>query len=164
MMPSSRRAFLRTAGMAGAALALGPRLGRAEAAAQTRRPPNVVIIFMDDMGFADPGGYGGGPGLTPNIDGLARDEAPRKSAAGCHAVARRKSLERSNPGEGVEQGLGCGLEHSVRRAGGTDQMLEGPRVVAEHVAFADAESPVLPDYDAAGLQQLGRSGNRLLAR
>lgn len=34
-------------------------------------PPNVVIIFMDDMGYGDPVCYGGGPYKTPNIDALA---------------------------------------------------------------------------------------------
>lgn len=35
--------------------------------------PNVVIIFMDDMGYGDPVCYGGGPYLTPNIDALAAE-------------------------------------------------------------------------------------------
>ncbi|ULQ51002.1 sulfatase family protein [Flavihumibacter fluvii] len=34
-------------------------------------PPNIVIIFMDDMGYGDPVCYGGGPYRTPNIDALA---------------------------------------------------------------------------------------------
>jgi arylsulfatase A-like enzyme len=33
--------------------------------------PNIVIIFMDDMGYGDPVCYGGGPYQTPNIDALA---------------------------------------------------------------------------------------------
>ncbi|MFV0605953.1 MAG: sulfatase [Niabella sp.] len=36
-----------------------------------KSPPNVVIIFMDDMGYGDPVCYGGGPYQTPNIDRLA---------------------------------------------------------------------------------------------
>ncbi|MFZ9388535.1 MAG: sulfatase [Chitinophagaceae bacterium] len=35
------------------------------------QPPNVVIIFMDDMGYGDPVCYGGGPYQTPNMDALA---------------------------------------------------------------------------------------------
>jgi arylsulfatase A-like enzyme len=38
---------------------------------ETEKTPNVVIIFMDDMGYGDPVCYGGGPYQTPNIDGLA---------------------------------------------------------------------------------------------
>ncbi|MBC6493013.1 sulfatase [Flavihumibacter stibioxidans] len=33
--------------------------------------PNVILIFMDDMGYGDPVCYGGGPYQTPNIDRLA---------------------------------------------------------------------------------------------
>ncbi|KYP16584.1 sulfatase [Flavihumibacter sp. CACIAM 22H1] len=33
--------------------------------------PNVVLIFMDDMGYGDPVCYGGGPYQTPNLDKLA---------------------------------------------------------------------------------------------
>ena len=38
--------------------------------------PNVVILFMDDMGYADPAIYGGAPGTTPNIDRLAGQGMP----------------------------------------------------------------------------------------
>ena len=41
-----------------------------------QRPPNVVLILMDDMGFNDVSLYNGGAGdgsvMTPNIDGLAQ--------------------------------------------------------------------------------------------
>ena len=33
--------------------------------------PNVVIIFMDDMGYGDPVCFGGGPYQTPNLDRMA---------------------------------------------------------------------------------------------
>jgi len=33
--------------------------------------PNVIIIFMDDMGYGDPVCYGGGPYQTPQMDALA---------------------------------------------------------------------------------------------
>jgi arylsulfatase len=37
------------------------------------RPPNVVIIFMDDMGYADVGAFGAKGYPTPNLDAFARD-------------------------------------------------------------------------------------------
>ena len=33
--------------------------------------PNVLIFFVDDMGWAQPGCYGGKMAPTPNIDALA---------------------------------------------------------------------------------------------
>ena len=33
-------------------------------------PPNIVILFVDDLGFSDPGCYGGEI-QTPNLDQLA---------------------------------------------------------------------------------------------
>lgn len=36
-------------------------------------PPNFVVIFMDDMGYADPACFGGAAGVTPNMDRLASD-------------------------------------------------------------------------------------------
>ena len=43
---------------------------------RTGRPPNIVVILMDDVGWGDFGCYGGGVAVgapTPNIDRLARD-------------------------------------------------------------------------------------------
>ena len=36
-------------------------------------PPNVILILMDDMGYADLGSYGGRDAKTPNVDRLARE-------------------------------------------------------------------------------------------
>ena len=45
----------------------------AEAVAPTERPPNVVIIFTDDQGYADLGVYGADGFETPNIDRMASE-------------------------------------------------------------------------------------------
>jgi arylsulfatase A len=37
------------------------------------RPPNIVLIFMDDLGYADIGPFGAKGYATPNLDRLARE-------------------------------------------------------------------------------------------
>lgn len=41
--------------------------------ATTRRAPNIVVIFIDDLGYADVGCFGARDYKTPNIDRLARE-------------------------------------------------------------------------------------------
>ncbi len=41
--------------------------------AQTQKPPNVILIFMDDMGYGDMSAYGALQYQTPNLDRLAAD-------------------------------------------------------------------------------------------
>ncbi|HXU10580.1 MAG TPA: sulfatase, partial [Candidatus Binatia bacterium] len=43
------------------------------AAAQASRPPNIVVIFMDDMGYADIGPFGARGYATPSLDRLAKE-------------------------------------------------------------------------------------------
>jgi arylsulfatase A len=68
----NRRDFLRCTGLSGAALAFS-RLTRAAVQNSAARLPNFVLIYMDDMGYADPSCYGAPAGLTPNIDRLAKE-------------------------------------------------------------------------------------------
>src|SRR6476469_8263019 len=44
-----------------------------KAAGQTTRPPNIVFIIADDLGFYDLGCYGRKEHSTPNLDRLARE-------------------------------------------------------------------------------------------
>ena len=41
--------------------------------AAAERPPNIVLIFMDDMGYADIGPFGAQDYPTPNLDSLAAE-------------------------------------------------------------------------------------------
>ncbi len=40
--------------------------------ASAKKPPNVVIMFMDDMGYADIGAFGAKAYPTPNLDRMAK--------------------------------------------------------------------------------------------
>jgi arylsulfatase A len=57
------------AALAALALAASPPLP----APQPDRPPNIIVILADDLGWADVGANAGSFFLTPHIDSLARD-------------------------------------------------------------------------------------------
>lgn len=65
----NRRQMLQLIGMAGA----GTALGRAIAGPNRKRPPNILLILSDDVGYGDVGCYGANDVKTPNIDALASD-------------------------------------------------------------------------------------------
>lgn len=47
--------------------------GGSPTAAEVSRPPNVVLLYADDLGYGDLGCYGRKDIRTPNLDQLARD-------------------------------------------------------------------------------------------
>ncbi|MCU0915244.1 MAG: sulfatase-like hydrolase/transferase [Planctomycetes bacterium] len=69
----NRRGFLKTLGLATAALTIPACRSTTgvSATGSKKRPPNFVIIFIDDMGYADVGCFGATGYETPNIDRMA---------------------------------------------------------------------------------------------
>lgn len=71
----TRRDFLRVAAAGAAGLALNPRQERTAAREETggTRPPNIVVIFTDDLGWGDIGVFGSPAIRTPNLDRMAAE-------------------------------------------------------------------------------------------
>ncbi|MCW5964215.1 MAG: sulfatase [Bryobacterales bacterium] len=68
----SRRGFLRSALGVGAGISAGA-LGVSFAQQSQSRRPNILLILVDDWGWADMGAYGSTFYETPHLDKLARD-------------------------------------------------------------------------------------------
>jgi uncharacterized sulfatase len=68
----TRKEFLKRAGAGALGLAAAPGWARAARGAGGR-PPNIVFILADDLGWADLGCYGNAYHETPRIDGLAAE-------------------------------------------------------------------------------------------
>jgi arylsulfatase A len=71
----NRRGFLRAAGLTAAALAMPGCGGHLRQASDGKSldKPNVVIIFCDDVGYADIGVFGAKGYETPNLDRMAAE-------------------------------------------------------------------------------------------
>ena len=65
----TRRDFLRAA-LAGTAMAAAPLRGWA---AENATRPNIILVFIDDMGWSDLSCFGNTDASTPNIDRLANE-------------------------------------------------------------------------------------------
>lgn len=63
----SRRNFLHASSLSALSLALSQH----QRAHSADRPPNIVLIFMDDMGYGDIGSFGAKGYETPNLDRMA---------------------------------------------------------------------------------------------
>ena len=71
MPENSRRNFIKVLGLGAAAIAAPSAV--TNLTAQNKDKPNIVLILVDDLGWADVGCYGSTYYETPNVDRLARE-------------------------------------------------------------------------------------------
>jgi len=90
----TRREFLKTMGLGATSLAFILSTGVLSCKNGFSKPPNIVIIFTDDQGYADLGCFGAKGFSTPNIDRLASEGMRFTSFYASQAVcsASRASL------------------------------------------------------------------------
>ena len=69
----TRRRFIQTVGAGAAGLGLSGWLRGAAVAAATGGKPNFIVIYMDDMGYADIAPFGSKKNRTPNLDRMAAE-------------------------------------------------------------------------------------------
>ncbi len=75
-MQVSRREFLKARGLGAAATAATTALGPSRAAAARaakKRPPNIVYVILDEIGYYELSCMGHEVMQTPNIDRLAKE-------------------------------------------------------------------------------------------
>jgi arylsulfatase A-like enzyme len=91
---------------------------QAQPAAPMTRPPNVVLILMDDLGYGDLSSYGAPDAKTPNIDRLAREGAKftdfYANAADCSPTRTALITGRYQQRHGIEWRLGSQPGDSAR--------------------------------------------------
>jgi hypothetical protein len=54
----------------------------------SKSPPNIVIMFMDDMGYADIGAFGAKAYPTPHLDRMAKEEGNLLTSMSLRQFAR----------------------------------------------------------------------------
>jgi arylsulfatase A-like enzyme len=122
MTSLGRRRFLGR--MAGAAI--GGLLPAACASPpRTGRPPNVLVVLADDLGWGDLSCYGATHGRTPALDAMAAEgvRLVNAYAASCVCTPTRAALLTGR----YPQRLGPGLQQPIvfRRTSGVDEGLPG---------------------------------------
>lgn len=126
----SRRRVLRGLAGSGLAVTIAPAgAPRARAVEHGRRPPNVVLISIDDLGWREFGCYGNAFNETPRIDALA--------AAGVRFTAAYAAAPLCSP---TRAALITGRYPA--RTGITDFLRAEP---APSSAFLSPEIPTVPD-------------------
>ena len=119
--------------------------GATESAAPTtaETPPNIVLIFVDDMGYADLGSYGSPVARTPNLDRLALEGQKWTSFYAPASVCTPSRAGLLTGRLAVRSGM-AGLVH------------------ARHVLFPTSTGG-LPQSEVTIAEMLGRKGYRSAA-
>lgn len=93
---------------AGFSIAVAATVARGQGAQAP--PPNIILILMDDLGYADIGSFGVPDAKTPNIDRLAREGVKLTdfyaNAANCSPTRTGLITGRYQQRFGIEQPLG----------------------------------------------------------
>jgi arylsulfatase A len=91
---------------------------QAQRAAQATRPPNIVLLLMDDLGYGDLGSYGGADAKTPHIDRLAREGVKLTdfyaNGPSCSPTRTAFMMGRYQQRYGIEWPLGSQPDDSTR--------------------------------------------------
>lgn len=131
-----RRRFLKLAAGAGSAAVLGRGAG-ALGAADSKRPPNVVLIISDDHHWSDFGFMGGDVVKTPHLNRLARGGLVLRRAYVPTALCRPSLATLSTglyahqhriTGNDAARGIANGREESIKLHDGLPSL---PRMLAQ---------------------------------
>jgi len=106
--------------VAAIAAALWPAFNVAANAHHATRPPNIVLIFIDDMGYGDIGPFGAEGYATPHLDWMAREGMTftdfEVSAAVCSASRVALLTGCYHRRVGIAGALGPQAEHGLHEA------------------------------------------------
>lgn len=136
-------------------------------AAEKRTPPNIVIIFTDDQGYADIGCFGAKGFETPNLDRMAREGMRFTDFYVAQAVcsaSRAALLTGCYPNRvGVLGALGPSSRHGISdREKTIAQVLRPPATIDELPTVAHLAGAPLPEHKIDGLDigplLLGKEG------
>ena len=93
------------------------------APARAGRPPNLVVILADDMGYGDAGCYGSKTIRTPNIDRLAREGTRFTSFYVAQPVCTASRARCSRAATRTASACSAALNHESRVGLGLDELL-----------------------------------------
>ncbi len=146
-MTLSRRSFLQGASAAAGCLTFGQ--------SPTVRPPNIVLILADDMGFADIGSYGSEID-TPNLDRLASQGARFSQFYSCARCcpSRASLLTGLYP---HQAGIGQMVDVGGPAPGYTDDLSPRSRTIAQVLKSASYQTGMVGKWHVTPVNESRRN-------